>query len=378
MKPQPTLQIRQAASVHRDEAAAIAEIHAQLAPHDPQVVLFFCSPRYDLAQLNAALITAFGLGPVVGCTTAGQLGPAGFARSGLTAVSMGGDLLVRTFILDLQDMESAIAPIAAAVREARECQPAWHPFGLLLVDGLSRCEEQLTSLLYRQLPQLPVVGGSAGDDLAFQQTHVYAEGGFHTGKAVFTLIHTPRAFRTFKFQHFQPTETPLVVTASDPKHRMVLEINGRPAVEVYTELVGVPAARLDAEIFSRHPFVLEMGGEHYIRSISNANPDHSLTLYCAIEDGVILSLGRAMDPVAVAETAFQQMRDHIGVPELIIGCDCILRRLEFEHRGLLDTMGGIMKANRVVGFSTYGEQFDGLHVNQTFTGIALGTEYDPH
>ena len=36
-------------------------------------------------------------------------------------------------------------------------------------------------------------------------------------------------------------------------------------------------------------------------------------------------------------------------------------------------MGDIMKCNQVFGFSTYGEQFDGLHMNQTFTGVAIGT-----
>ncbi len=34
-----------------------------------------------------------------------------------------------------------------------------------------------------------------------------------------------------------------------------------------------------------------------------------------------------------------------------------------------------MKTNQVSGCSTYGEQFDGLHVNQTFTGVAIGGEY---
>jgi hypothetical protein len=40
-------------------------------------------------------------------------------------------------------------------------------------------------------------------------------------------------------------------------------------------------------------------------------------------------------------------------------------------------MGGIMKHNQVFGFSTYGEQYDGLHMNQTFTGIAIGNDYEP-
>ena len=32
----------------------------------------------------------------------------------------------------------------------------------------------------------------------------------------------------------------------------------------------------------------------------------------------------------------------------------------------------LLAANRVVGFSTYGEQFNAMHVNQTFTGVAIG------
>jgi len=32
----------------------------------------------------------------------------------------------------------------------------------------------------------------------------------------------------------------------------------------------------------------------------------------------------------------------------------------------------LMAQYGVFGFSTYGEQFNGVHVNQTFTGVALG------
>ena len=36
------------------------------------------------------------------------------------------------------------------------------------------------------------------------------------------------------------------------------------------------------------------------------------------------------------------------------------------------TFGELLAENQVVGFTTYGEQFNGMHVNQTFTGVALG------
>ena len=64
----------------------------------------------------------------------------------------------------------------------------------------------------------------------------------------------------------------------------------------------------------------------------------------------------------------------IGPPSLILGCDCILRHLETKQRGNRDHIGSLLAENKVVGFSTYGEQFCGIHVNQTFTGIAIGSK----
>ena len=32
----------------------------------------------------------------------------------------------------------------------------------------------------------------------------------------------------------------------------------------------------------------------------------------------------------------------------------------------------LLAQNHAIGFSTYGEQFHGMHVNQTFTGVAIG------
>lgn len=58
--------------------------------------------------------------------------------------------------------------------------------------------------------------------------------------------------------------------------------------------------------------------------------------------------------------------------DAILVFDCILRRLELEQDGLADQAGGILARHNAIGFSTYGEQFDALHVNQTMVGIAFG------
>lgn len=375
MKTDATLQIRRGSSAHTDESAAVAEIRQLIHQQQPQLILFFCSAAYDLVKLAAELRAAFGSIPTIGCTAAGHLGLDGFTKGGIMAVSLSGEISAHPFAVDLAALEPTVAIIAGETKRLLAIHPEQRSFGLLLVDGLSLLEEQLASLLYRHLPHVPIVGGSAGDDLKFKQTHIYADGAFRTRAAVFTLFRTSLPFRTIKFAHFVPTGPTLVVTRSDPEKRVVYEINGEPAAQAYADLLGLSLGQLDSPTFSVNPLIFEMGGEQYVRSIASVNPDHSLTMFCAIENGMILSIGRAVDPATTALAAFQRVRDEIGEPALVIGCDCILRRLEFESNGLLGAMGGIMQRNQVVGFSTYGEQFDGLHVNQTFTGVAIGNRH---
>jgi hypothetical protein len=201
---------------------------------------------------------------------------------------------------------------------------------------------------------------------------VYFEGAFHTDSAVLTLVTTPLPFKVFKIQHFVPTEQRLVVTAADAEHRVVREIDGFPAAEEYARLAGVDIRDLNPMGFAVSPVVVMIDGTNYVRSIQKANPDGSLTFFCAIEEGVVLRLGLGVDLVENLEQALALIREEIGPPEIVLGCDCILRKLEIVHRGLVERVEATFLDNCVVGFDTYGEQYHGVHVNQTFTGIAIG------
>ena len=64
-------------------------------------------------------------------------------------------------------------------------------FGLLLVDGMSMLEETTIATIHRQLHGMSIIGGSAGDDLKFENTQVYADGHFISDAAVFTVVETP-------------------------------------------------------------------------------------------------------------------------------------------------------------------------------------------
>jgi hypothetical protein len=152
----------------------------------------------------------------------------------------------------------------------------------------------------------------------------------------------------------------------------VYEIDGRPAAEEYARLAGTTVADLGPMYFSAMPVVVLMGGGNYVRSIQQANPDGSLTFYCAIEEGLVLRVANGIDMVAGLERALAEMREAVGQPQLVLGCDCILRKLEAIQTGVVDRAEAVFLENNVVGFHGYGEQYRGVHVNQTLTGIAIG------
>ncbi|HUO71484.1 MAG TPA: FIST C-terminal domain-containing protein [Solirubrobacteraceae bacterium] len=190
--------------------------------------------------------------------------------------------------------------------------------------------------------------------------------------AALVLISTPLPFTTFKTQHFVNSDQRVVVTSADPDQRIVTEIDGLPAAEEYAQVVGADAQSLDPVRFAAQPVVVVINGMDYARSIQKVNADGSMTFFCAIDEGLVLRTAQCGDLVGNLEQAFAGIRGEIGEPLVVIGFDCILRKLEIVQQGLVDQVQALMGANTVVGFNTYGEQYRGIHVNQTVTGIAIG------
>ena len=186
-------------------------------------------------------------------------------------------------------------------------------------------------------------------------------------------MQTSLPFEIFKTEHFVRTDGRLVVTEADVSTRTVYEINGEPAAKEYARLMGVEYDKLEATIFATHPVVVRIGGHNYVRSIMHANEDGSITFACAIDEGIVLSIAEPIDLVENLNNLFDSLRSKIGQPQLVLGCDCLFRAIEIEQKEIKDQVGKIMAENNVVGFSTYGEQYNAMHVNQTFTGVAIGS-----
>jgi hypothetical protein len=104
----------------------------------------------------------------------GQIGLDGFQHSGMLGLGLGRDFRATAFMIHpLVEYSAVIADMAEKIRFDSEARPNINRFGLLLVDGLSMAEERLVANLYQQIGNVPIIGGSAGDDLRFEQSFIY-------------------------------------------------------------------------------------------------------------------------------------------------------------------------------------------------------------
>lgn len=372
---------RQGFSAVSDPAMAVAELLRQIDQPDMALVIFFASPSYDRALLAEAVGSLMPGVAAIGCTTAGEITSDGYRENTLTGVSLGGadyrasirliagldrfrmeqgNIVVQELFADL-----GLAPLSVRAIPHQT-------FGMLLIDGMSRQEEVVVSSISRFLDPVPLFGGSAGDGLDFGTTWVFAEGAFHTNAAVLALIETECPFSVFKLDHFRPTEKKMVVTEADPVRRLVMEINAEPAAPAYAKMVGLDEHQLNPTTFAAYPVVVRVGGEYHVRSIQKVEEDGSLRFYCGIDEGLVLTVADGDDIAQNLDAALTRLAGELGSVDLILGFDCILRRLEAEQKQKSLAVSQVLKRHRVVGFSTYGEQYRSMHVNQTFTGVAIG------
>ncbi len=359
---------------------AITEIAQVLDSSDIGQILVFFSQPYEAESLCAALSAKFPDVPVAGCSTSGEITSDGFSEQSVLVVAFPeqGFHFVSSVIPEVKALSVDRASEAVQALRARLDKPDGahydNLFAISLIDGLSRCEEAIVSAIAWALGDIPLVGGSAGDGLTLSGTSLVHDGRVYRGAALLLLVETEHPVRSFYCDHFEPTETKLVVTSSDTSTRTVYELNAEPAALEYANSVGLETSSLAPMSFAAHPVVVRIGGDYYCRSIQRVNDDGSLSFFCAIDDGVVLTVAEPRDMVKSMEAEMERLDEAVGGVDFVLGFECVLRRLDAENRQMKRKVSELYRRYHVVGFHTYGEQYNAMHLNQTFTGVAIGRQ----
>lgn len=360
--------------------ALVGALRGSLGQKRAAAVLYFASAGYEPADLAGPLSARFPDAAVIGCSTAGEFTDEVSGTGGISAVALPQGLITRA-VAALGDLSSdpvvgtdaAIRQIEGALgRPLRDLDPASH-LGIVLIDGLHEAEELVNERLGNAAAMLDVVGGSAGDDLAFRRTWVTVGDEVSDAGVALLVCATGVPFRIVKTCSFSPSSLPpLRITRADVGSRTVQEFDGRPAAQVYAEAIGVDVEALDASVWRQHPVGLMIDGQPWIRSPKLVTPEGGVRFYAQILEGMEVHLMDSGDLVGETASAVAVARGELGGDVSgAIWFNCVLRRLELEADNLtapfLSALGGIPAA----GFHTYGETWLG-HVNQTLTGVIFG------
>lgn len=371
--------VRIASSAKPSLHDAMAELRHGLGDGDFHHILVFYAIDYDAEKMAAALAYAFPDIPVTGCSTAGEITPVGMMQGGILMVAFPrSGFRVHTGLIEdvsnfgVERAAQVVRALRSQTRETSDRALRDRVFAMMMVDGLSNAEEPLIAAVHWAMNEIQLVGGSAGDGLSFEHTSLIHDGRVMRESAVLMLVECEVPFRIFKAQNFEPTATKLVVTAADTHNRIVYELNAEPAAREYATAIGLLPDDLGPFSFASYPLVVKIGGDYYCRSIRNMNPDNSLSFFCAIDEGLVFTVATPTDIVTSTEATLKSVERSLGGIDFVLGFDCVLRRLDAETRQVRHKVENVYQKHNVVGFHTYGEQYNAMHLNQTLTGIAFG------
>jgi hypothetical protein len=350
-------------STERDEL--ISKLRGNV---DPAFVVYFASTCHSLAALSASMKAAFPRAASIGCTTAGEVSSGKMTTCSMVAMALPPEIVSAAGIAVVEDLKSALAVSTALESLSAQMGAPLSELdldthvGLILADGLSGAEEAVIERI-RDLTEIPFVGGSAGDDLAFRATLVAANGCTFEHAAVLALLRLPAGYKIIKTQSFRLLGKVLTATEVDEAARTVRRFNGVPAVEAYEQVLGIDSAGAAAHFMS-NPVGLMVGEELFVRSPQRALADGSIVFYSRIREGSELELLESTDIIADTRKALE------GSQRALIVFNCIWRTLQLQEEGQCEAFGALFANTPTVGFSTYGEAYMG-HVNQTATMLAF-------
>ncbi|AGX87534.1 FIST signal transduction protein [Candidatus Symbiobacter mobilis] len=359
--------IKIASSKNPETLAALQEIATALQGITPTLVVVFYSSHHAAQQVADQARKVWPQSQSLGCSTSGEIISQEMMDGGMVAMAFDAATIPEARVAVVDDIGDAakIKSVCQSLGDVLHADIDQY-IGLVLMDGMSGKEEFFLDHL-GNLTDLRFIGGSAGDDLAFQATTVFANGVVYDHAALLAVLHAPAGIRVIKTQSFCKTGKTLTPTQVDASGRQVLQFDGKPAGCAYMEAVGASSLEEAAKRFMSSPLGLMDGEEPYVRSPQTFD-NETLKFYCAVSPDIPLDLLQSTDILTDTRNALATTNADGKVAGILL-FHCILRTLELKSLNKTAEFSGLFTVP-TVGFSTYGEADIG-HINQTATMIAF-------
>ena len=373
--------VRIARSENRDSYAAAREVLDDLNARDAAFTVLYYSPDHEPAEVARAL-GEVGDNAFAG-SSAGEISPRGFAHGTIVGMALHGDHVRATYrVVPRLDDFSLLQVSALPAELARqlnldvdELDPTRHVW-LLMLDGLSGREDFFTPFFSSHAPRLPLVGGSMAAETDFDQVTLCRGGQVLQGAGLVILLEYDRPFEVIHHTHLAFTEHWFEVTDTKKGGRTLTGLDGRRAIDVYAEALGVCAEHgLTMDVTGSAAFGLRFKGRPFPCSVMRAQ-DGELELAYSVQRGDKLNLLSAHGLVEKSETvvrdSLKRLREAGGDPQAMLAFHCLGRYLEAQRLNVVEELFDAMDQVPICGLNTYGEQFGSRHMNHSLCAVILG------
>jgi small ligand-binding sensory domain FIST len=265
-------------------AQATAAALAQAGLSAATGALCFATPAYGAAypMILRTVASEANTRDVVGCSGMGVIAGEQEIESGnaLAVMVFGGDEINATRFF-VPTLRGRAAPVAAEIAAAVRPHLGKSNLLIVLADSYNFEAEATLEALGKELPNVPITGGGASEDGSVGETFVFC-GDTVSSNAVSGMLLSGDFELTLA--------SSIACTPIGPAHRVtaardniLIELDGRPAYEVFAEAVGPLAADLRralAYVFVAVPIyegatTIERG-QFLVRSIVGASEEHGV------------------------------------------------------------------------------------------------------
>lgn len=371
-------------------------------------VLYFASPdTYDPETLAAEMHAAFPDCTTFGCSSAGELHDANLIWKSVAAMAFTENVFATLAVASAEHLDAGPHTVVESLfaeverqtgRPMRELD-AQKYIGFVLMDGLAKHNSaaldrmsDLTSILH--------VGGFASDERRFTRTVVYHNGRALKNGVVYALMQPRGKWDVLKTQSVTPTGKSMVATKIDAATNTIVEFDGKPAIRVYAEAMGMapedipddlwvgdsgrssvnqytgaeggtPAEKQALpDVFINWPLGVQAGEEPFLRDAITVTPGGGLEMYLPPLEGMRFHLYRTTDIVADTRGAIETMRRELGGFKALVCVNCLLREIQVLSDSQSNAFASIFAGFPFLGFSSYGEVY-ACPVNQSAVMLAF-------
>ena len=358
----------------QNEAEAVQEAVKNLG--NSKLILFF-APLEKFISITVLLSRQFHGVTIVGTTNYYGYTQAGLSVGSLIVVSFEEGISFSCGILE--EIKRYPMKFAPAVTKSLSEIPHDNTVCLEFTTAFSKSEELVVSTLDSLCSpcMIPVVGASAGmNDEQFgsqQPTYISLNGKVFLDATVFLMLHNDKGrIALFKENVYKPTSTYFTVTSVDVRNRIINELDGHPAVQVFAKALQCTPEEVPEKLRVT-PLGRVVRDELYLCDFCETFADGSVSWNARIYNNTRICLVRLDDYKKITQQTFDAIHNKIASPSFTLLIHCLARTLYYKQIGFLDEYSRACAKNLspLAGLSSTGEQLYDMHLNQTMIAVVF-------